>query len=261
MSKTYSDLYYTSFPDEPSDSYEYMQDLTADNYVLARQYNTFVNQGKYNEASQLLIDNPTLNRAMFNAEKYNKLIDSVKAIQRLYASDLRSYIMNVVVNRGEYSSVAIYNKYNIVYYEGNAYMNVASNTPMDTLPTDTNYWYKLTIKGDKGESGLGLAPCGIWNRTTTYYKDDCVMYQNILWAATEENINVVPENNSAIWYPILSQNILLSAMKVTDEEIDAIFNGTAEFTDNNVIIGGEAGGSASVNESITTEDIDKVLNS
>ena len=91
MSSTYSDLVYTSFPDS-SDTYEYMSDLTADLVLLASQYETYINNKKFNEAAKLLKDNPLLNKIYFNAEKYNKLIDSIKAIQRLYKDDIQSYI-------------------------------------------------------------------------------------------------------------------------------------------------------------------------
>ena len=66
----YENFLYSNFP-ESIDSYEYMQDLTSDTYDLVQQYQTLINQKKFNEASQYLINHPELDRSMFNAIKYN----------------------------------------------------------------------------------------------------------------------------------------------------------------------------------------------
>ena len=49
MSNLYPNLVYTSFPDEPCDTYEYMQDLTSDLVSLVSQYETLIKQNKFND--------------------------------------------------------------------------------------------------------------------------------------------------------------------------------------------------------------------
>lgn len=206
MSSTYSDLVHTQFPDS-SDTYEYMSDLTADLVSLASQYETYINNKKFNEAAQLLKDNPLLNKIYFNAEKYNKLIDSIKAIQRLYKDDIQSYILELVKYIGTYSSSTKYTKYNVVNYNSQVYMCTSPNTPLGTVPTNTSYWYPLSIKGDRGEAGLGLSFCGYWSSTATYSRDSAVTYNNSLYASlVDNNLSHTPASNSSYWSEIVNFN-------------------------------------------------------
>ena len=206
MSNTYSDLVHTQFPDS-SDTYEYMSDLTADLVSLSSQYETYINNKKFNEAAQLLKDNPMLNKIYFNAEKYNKLIDSIKAIQRLYKDDIQSYILELVKYIGTYSSPTKYTKYNVVNYNSQVYMCTSPNTPLGTVPTNTSYWYPLSIKGDRGEAGLGLSFCGSWSSTVTYSRDSAVTYNNSLYASlVDNNLSHTPASNSSYWSEIINFN-------------------------------------------------------
>ena len=215
MSNTYSDLIYTNFPDS-SDTYEYMSDLTVDLVALASQYETYINNKKFNEAAQLLADNPLLNKIYFNAEKYNKLIDSIKAIQRLYKDDVQSYILELVKYIGAYSPSAKYTKYNVVTYNSMVYMCMSLNTPLGTLPTNTSYWYPLSIKGERGEAGLGLSFCGSWSSTVIYSKDSAVTYNNSLYASlVDNNTSHTPASNSSYWSEIINFNTVTAYNNAT----------------------------------------------
>ena len=200
MSLTYSDLTFSQFPDELDDSYEYMSDLTLDLLELSTQYNSLISSKKFNEASKLLIDNPSLNKIYFNAEKYNKLIDSIRATQRLYKNDVQMYILELVKNKGVFSSTTKYAKYNVVtYYDSQVYMCISSDCPLGTPPTNTDYWYPLSIKGEKGV-GIGLSYDGVWKSNFTYNKDSCVTYNNVLYASViDNNIGKTPSQNSSYW--------------------------------------------------------------
>lgn len=253
MSITYGDLNYTQFPDS-IDTYSYFSDPTADDIQLIKQYQSYFNSGNISSAAQILIDNPTLQNKIINANNLNKFVDSIKAMQRLYMSDIQSYIMELVTYKGEYSTKFVYSKYDVTEYEKQVYMCTSLNCPMGTLPTNTNHFIKLTLKGDKGDSGLGLAPRGIWDETIHYYQDDLVSYNNALWAASAENINRVPSKESNVWYPVLTLNTILENAKITNSEIDDIFNGTAVLKDDDILAPEEEA------ESITQEEIDNVLN-
>ena len=230
MSKTYSDLVHSQFPDS-IDSYSYFSDPTIDDIQLIKQYQNYFNSGNISSAAKILEDNPTLQNKIINANSLNKFVDSIKAMQRLYMSDIQSYIIELVTYKDEYSSKVIYSKYDVVKYNNQAYMCISLNCPMGTLPTDKNYFIPLSLKGDKGDSGTGLAPRGIWDETIQYYKDDVVSYNNTLWAASEENINRIPSNESTVWYSVLSLNTILENLKISNSDIDAIIDGTAELKD------------------------------
>lgn len=205
MSTLYSDLVYTTFPDEPCDTYEYMQDLNSDLVDLASQYETLINSKKFSEAANLLENNPSLNRIYFNAEKYNKLIDSIRAIQRLYSEDMQTYILELAKYMGSYSNSVKYTKYNVVSYtDSMIYMCVSLDCPLGTIPTDTEYWYPLSIKGEKGV-GLGLSYDGLWQANFTYNKDSAVSYGTCLYASTcDDNIGHTPSKTSNDYWELIT---------------------------------------------------------
>jgi hypothetical protein len=176
-----------------------MQDMTSDLLDLVFQYESLINSKKFSEAAQLLTNNPSLNRIYFNAEKYNRLVDSVKAIQRLYFSDIQKYIEQLVSFKGEYKTTSSYKKYDIVLYNnGSAYLCV-SDSAIGILPT-SDKWVQITLQGEQGEPGLGLSFLGLWSATTTYQKDSCVTYNNVLYASKiENNLGKTPSINSEYW--------------------------------------------------------------
>ena len=211
MSNLYPNLVYTTFPDEPCDTYEYMQDLTVDLVTLASQYEALIKQKKFNEASQLLKDNPSLNKIYFNAEKYNKLIDSIKAIQLLYSEDIQTYILELAKYVGTYNSTTKYTRYNVVQYNNSMmYMCISTSVPLGTPPTNTTHWIPLSIKGDKGdkgEDGLGLHFQKEWSASETYSKDAAVSYGTCLYASLiDDNKAHTPAKGSSYWNLIVDFN-------------------------------------------------------
>lgn len=211
MSTLYSDFLYSNFPDQPYDTYEYMHDMTFDLLGLASQYESLVINKRFDEAAQFLIDNPSLNRIYFNAEKYNKLVDSIRSTQRLYSSDVQTYILELVQNKGAYSNSIKYTKYNVVNYDSMVYMCTSLDTPLGTLPTNTKYWYPLSIKGERGYSGFGLSFDGVYNSKTTYNSDSAVSYGTCLYASTsDDNLGHTPSKSSIYWELVIDFQDLIA---------------------------------------------------
>ena len=211
MSKLYSDFLYSNFPDQPYDTYEYMHDMTFDLLGLASQYESLMINKRFDEAAQFLIDNPSLNRIYFNAEKYNKLIDGIRSTQRLYSEDVQTYILELVQNMGAFESTKKYTKYNVVNYDSMIYMCTSLDVPLGTLPTDNRYWYPLSIKGERGFSGIGLSFDGIFNSKTTYNSDSAVSYGTCLYASTcDDNLGHIPSKSSSYWELIVDFQDLIS---------------------------------------------------
>jgi len=252
MSLTYPTYVHTSYPDK-IDTFQYFSDPTADDVTLIKQYQSYFNAGNISSAAKILENNPSLQNKIVNANNLNKIIDALKAIETLYMSDIQTYIMELITFKDEYSAKQIYSKYDVVQYNQQVYMCVVLNCPMGTLPTNTDYFIPLTLKGEKGESGTGLTPRGVWNENVQYYKDDLVSYNNVLWAANENNIGYLPSDTSSKWYDVLSMNINFSTLKIQNDEIDKIFDGSAVLSDDDT-------GVIEEDESITNEEIDDVIN-
>lgn len=90
MSKRYSDLD-CNFP-ESVDNIDKMQDLTVFTKPMADEYYQLVNAGKIQEANEYLANNAQLTYSIFNAVKFNKLRDSIIAVQRMFVDDINEYL-------------------------------------------------------------------------------------------------------------------------------------------------------------------------
>lgn len=210
MSVTYPDLIYTNFPDELSDTFDYLSDLSADQIALANQYKLYLTYNDLASAKQLLADNPSLNSTIINAEKMNKLIDAIKATQRLYKDDIQSYLINLVKYKGAYSNTASYSKYNVVTQtvDGKtlAYMCTV-DAAAGIQPTNTSYWVAITQQGERGAAGLGLNYAGNYVSTAEYPQHSMVAHNNALWASLEAVIGIEPLDDSDVWEKIMSFNV------------------------------------------------------
>ena len=255
MGTVYADLN-SDFPDKVS-TMTRVQDVSAAMKPYVDEYYTYYNRGDFDRANGVITAHPELRNMIINAKIFNDLRDEIIATQRIFRDDVEDYIFTVVKNRGDWNSSIRYVKYNVVFYsigtDKNPYMAIADNIPIGTVPTNINFWYPLSIKGDQGVSGLGLTPRGNWSEYVQYYQHDMVSYNNALWAANEDNIGYFPSDSSTIWYSVLSINIVYESLKITNEEIDRIFDGSATLTDTNT------GTNEDTNESISREEIDNVL--
>lgn len=250
MSETYSDLTYSEFPESVS-TMERKQDVTAAMKPYVDLYNRYYSSGDFDNANKVLNDHPELLKMIVNSYTFNELRDNIIAVQRMFRDDTEDYIFTVVKNKGVWSDTAKYIKYNVVFYNNLPYMAIANNIPIGALPTDKNYWYALAIKGEQGASGLGLTPRGVWSEYTQYYQHDMVSYNNGLWAATEDNIGYFPTSSSSVWYNVLSMNIAYGSLKISNEEIDNIINGTATLKDDDI--------EETDYDSISKDEIDNVI--
>ena len=202
MGEIYTDLN-SDFPLKVS-TMNRVQNVTLSAKPYVDLYNQYYSQGDFDNANKVINDHPELLTMMLNMNLVNQIIDEIKATQRTFKDDVESYIFTIVKIKGTFSKSTKYTKYNIVYFENLPYMAIADDIPIGTLPTNLTYWYPLAIKGEQGESGLGLSPRGAWNDSTQYYKDDMVAYNNILWAALADNINYIPNESSSMWLKLLS---------------------------------------------------------
>ena len=220
MSVTYPDLIYTNFPDEHSDLFDYVSDISSEQLALMNQYKLYLTYNDLFSANKLLEDNPSLKSAMINAEKINKLIDAIKATQRLYKDDIQSYLVNLVKYKGTYSNTSSYAKYNVVTQtiDGKilAYMCIM-DAPAGIQPTNTSYWVAITQQGERGAAGLGLNYGGKYLSSTEYPLHSMVAHNNALWASLEPVIDVEPSDKSDVWEKIMSFN--MNDLSFTDTTI------------------------------------------
>lgn len=223
MSLTYTDLPNTQFPEAIDDWYRY-EDPNLQELEVINKYYEYMNSNDLNSAVAILESNPNLKTKIVNADNLNKLRDGLISLERFFFSDVEKYLMDLMQDMGEWSNSQKYGKYNVVQYKDEVYMCIDAQTPIGTLPTDINYFIKLAIKGEQGASGIGLSyRYGGWDSTVQYYKEDCVEYNNVLWAAKKDNIGQTPADGSEYWDKVISFNLML-------EEINTALEGKADKT-------------------------------
>ncbi len=100
-----------------------------------------------------------------------------------------------LVWKSTYTANVIYNKNDVVYYNGGSYICLNDNT-VNFLPTLTQYWNVMTIFFNwKGNYSSG----------TQYNMFDCVYYNGSSYIAIMSNINSTPSTSSAVWNIIAAQ--------------------------------------------------------
>lgn len=168
---------------------------------IEQEYENKVNS-KYNELATK-VDNS-------NSDVDDKLADAKEQLQ-IAVQNFENYILSLSSYQGDFDSKKTYKKFQVVTYKVgetiNAYMVVADETT-GNLPTSDSF-VPITLKGDKGETGTGLAPRGVYNASTTYYVNDMVSYNQKLWFAKKDNFSgKTPSDGSIYWesFLVLSQS-------------------------------------------------------
>ena len=217
MSTLYSDLQ-NKFPAEVDDFAKFT-DPSISQVSLINQYYAYMEAGNVSAAAQILEQNPALKTSILNAERLNMMRDGLISLERFYLNDVQQYLVEIVKQKGNWSSSVKYTKYDVVMYDGKAYMGISTDIPLGTLPTSTSYFIPLTIQGEQGASGTGLSPRGEWSASITYSVYDCVSYQNGLWYAKTASTNKNPADNLSDWgyIEVIKRLVISSASQPSNQ--------------------------------------------
>lgn len=140
----------------------------------------------------------------------NKVSQAKTDIQNK-VTDFENRIQSLTEYKGTFAPAISYKKYDVISYtvgETINYFMVIADETTGNLPTSDNF-VPLTIKGDKGESGIGMTPRGVYNSTLIYYQYDIVSHNQRLWYAKQDNFsNKSPSEGSVYWelFLVLSQS-------------------------------------------------------
>ena len=217
MSERYSDLPYTSFPNN-IDALTGFENITSEDLPKVNAFHQALEAGNYDEAQNILATITDWNKKLLDSNKLNKMRDALIALERYYGTDIEQYIteketawqntMNQFGYVGEWNISSAYAKNNIVSrnYMGSDLLYIAiTSVPANTDITDTNYWLLFTIEGQKGESGVGGTFKYEYSSAESYVKGDIVSYNNKLWYALRDCANVEPnDNNNTYWSLLLT---------------------------------------------------------
>lgn len=216
MSTQYPDLPLSTFPDN-IDSFTQWLNIVATDGPLISQYLTAMNAGNQALANQVLAQIPSGTQKIITATDLNKLSQAILAVERFYKTDIEPYVNNLQTEwsntigqfsyQGVWSNATSYLQNNIVSYNisGVTLLFLAtSNPPVGTQPNNTTYWRVLTIQGQQGPSGTGLAYRQTWNSGTQYQVNQAVTFDGSIWLSLQPSQNVQPGTNVSYWQEIIS---------------------------------------------------------
>lgn len=197
MSETYKDLPHTGLPEKKTNLIKF-RDPYASEIDLANQYDSYMASGKLDLAQTLLNDNPSLKECILNADIILTLLHDDIALQRIFFDDIETYIMSVIQYDKEYTEGKACSRYAVVPYNNQVYFCYEA-CPEGTLPTNSDYFYPITLKGEQGNPGINFVPMGAWVSGTAYNTNQAVTHNNILWYSTVDNNTEEPSDTSSAW--------------------------------------------------------------
>lgn len=238
MSQTYPQYPYTQFPDTVDPTILFA-DLDLTTKVYADQYYTYLNSGDLVNANKVRIDHPELESVIIDSKKLNQIADSISALQKFFHDEIQKWIFNVSTYVGEWSRTVKYTKFNVVSYafEGaiQFYQGNSLDIPISTLPTNEDYWTCVTLRGEKGDPGIGLAYGGLWNELTRYQADQFVVCDNAFWLCIAANENSKPRKNNTNWELMLQVSADLFTYDNSNSQIQSEYiQGAIDELDHNM---------------------------
>lgn len=188
----------------------------SDNLLKSQFFNYFLN-GDYQMAFDLISHNSQLDSKAFVANFINEIAEVLYATEdsvdtetlgklRELSLDFNE-IINQFLNRYDYDSTATYKLYNFVIYNNEVYMYINSIPSTGNIPTNTTYWLKIGLRGEKGAGGCSqLQMKFYWQEGIAYQPFDLVITipqgttnTGDMWVAKVANINQYPTEDSVYW--------------------------------------------------------------
>lgn len=227
MSTTYDDLPYTTYPDVIQ-TFKTMQDIVAADGANIMLFQQAMQAGDTATASTYYSRITNADNKFISAKDMNTLYQTCIALERYYKNDMFPQIEQKQAEwyatakqlnyKNTWNQNVAYSKNNYVQYDASTVSGTTDlrlyiaiqDTSAGTKPTNTTYWREITIKGDTGTTGVGLAYMGDWDKTVQYSQYNCVTYNGCLWSAKSSNKNNTPSTTSSYWqlvyrveYPVI----------------------------------------------------------
>jgi hypothetical protein len=210
------------------------QDLALKNENLRQQFMQYFREGYYSQALALITDNADIDSETVRPEVFNMINTSLTYLQNLYYNSVEvvlsedeqqfQLMINNFINKKEFSATATYVPYNFVVYNQEIYMCLKATTA-GILPTNTDYWLLIGLKGEIGATAIDTTLKYKWDYKITYSVKDVVTYDNILYVAKTRNNNSQPDINPEDWEVFMTIPRAKIIVSATEPNPDALVEG------------------------------------
>lgn len=214
------------------------QDIQIPDIALREQFYAYIRQGQYTDAVLLLMDNEQqLRGKAYVANTINIMINNVMYLENYYIDNVPMFLSNLAAQyqnlinelrkREQWINTAQYTPYNFVVYNDLIYMCLVQ-PPVGTVPTDTNYWILLNLKGEDGAGGIDNVTMKFnWDNNTVYQLNDLVVYNGTIYVALNQSQGKEPDTNPDNWAVFLS--LVAEPIVVSITEPDVTINNVVWF--------------------------------
>jgi hypothetical protein len=177
-----------------------MQDINIADRNLYTLYKIYWDNNQFEDAFQLLTDNPQLKYKVLNAFNWNRFIN----------------LINDSTEALEWSGIINYKINDLTSYDGGVYLCIKNNT--NIIPTNIVYWTYLydsaTSTPATYDSLVGMwntdyvtlqnsienaVYLGEWNSTTEYSKNNLVQLDGSVYFALQDSTNQNPKTATSYW--------------------------------------------------------------
>lgn len=176
-----------------------LQDVQINDADIVETYRETFNNESIEEAHNI-INTDTLKSYVLQAEWMNDSKTKIEELEQYKVTKCDNVIkgkteefqfnIDEFIKIGQYNSSVQYYKNNFVSYNEEIYFCIQN--ALNKVPTDTSYWLKIGLRGEKGNYDLSVVCRGLWNYSTEYRKYDLVSYKNNLYIAKRNNIHSYP---------------------------------------------------------------------
>lgn len=197
---------------------------------LFNQFLLYWSSGDYQTALNIL-NNPQLSSKTVMASVFNVLGSALTYLQDNYFENVEDNMehkleeMNLAISRFEdehiYNPSEQYYINNFVLYNEQYYMCIQDS--LGNLPSDTNYWVLVGLKGEQGGFGTGLNLKYSWSPSLNYVQYDVVYLDSVLYVALQNNTNQNPTTSSNSWSVLMT--VPRTSMTVSNIQPDDAYEG------------------------------------
>ena len=162
---------------------------------------------QFQGALNLLNNNAQLQHKEFVAAVLNTIGVALTYLQTNYFENVEGVLaqkladFDLVISRFKneqaYNPSKQYYINNFVLYSEQYYMCIQDS--LGNLPTNTNYWVLVVLKGEDGSPGTGLNLRYTWNPMTSYAKYDVIYLSGVLYVALQANTGQNPTTATTYW--------------------------------------------------------------
>lgn len=210
------------------------QDLALKNENLRQQFMQYFKEGYYSQALALITNNADIDSETVRPEVFNMINTSLTYLQNLYYNSVEivlsedeqqfQYMINNFISKKEFSATDIYIPYNFVVYNEQIYMCIKATTA-GILPTNTDYWLLIGLKGEIGATAIDTTLRYKWDYSITYSPKNVVTYNNVLYVAKNRNNNSQPDINPEDWEVFMTIPRAKIIVSATEPNPDALVEG------------------------------------